>query len=264
MRLISFLLLSSLLFSGCKDAGNPNEKESTESTDQSQSVDLTRYPAALVEVFKAHGGLEQWNQMKTLTYTMGKEVHTTNLHNRDIVIKTDDYSIGGSGGKVWIAQDSTFYPPSRARFYHNLMFYFYAMPFIVADDGIIYSEAPALQKDGISYPAIKIAYENNIGDSPDDEYIIYYHPETKRMEWLAYTVTYGKEGKSDQFKYIKYSKWNEINELLLPTELDWYETENNLPTTSRNSPRIFTNIDIDASDMDKDFYQMPENGSYVD
>ena len=26
-----------------------------------------------------------------------------------------------------------------------------------------------------------------------DEYILYYHPETKKMSWLAYTVTYGKK-----------------------------------------------------------------------
>ena len=53
------------------------------------------------------------------------------------------------------------------------MFYFYAMPFILADDGIIYEDVAALKFEGKSYPGIKISYESGVGESPEDEYILY-------------------------------------------------------------------------------------------
>ena len=46
------------------------------------------------------------------------------------------------------------------KFYYNLMFYFYAMPFILADDGIVYEDVKPLDIEGKSYPGIKISYES--------------------------------------------------------------------------------------------------------
>ncbi|WP_405351014.1 DUF6503 family protein [Nonlabens sp. Asnod3-H03] len=268
MKKILLTLFAGVLLISCK---SENKKEAlplqTEIAPVEQ-IDLSIYPQAYQDVLATHGGLAQWSAMQSLTFKMPKEnsdeVHTTDLKTRDVVIEIEKYQIGSHNGKVWLAQDSTYFPKNRARFYHNLMFYFYTMPFILADDGIVYSETASLEKDGISYPGIKIAYQSNVGDSPDDEYILYYHPESKKMEWLAYTVTRGQGSKSTDFHFIKYNKWQEVNGLLLPEELTWYKTENNLPTEARGKPRIFTNVDIDASHMGADFYTIPDNGVYVD
>jgi hypothetical protein len=268
MRVLFLLSLFAILaLTSCKQ--DPKETtsatlEQTATTDKTVEADLSKYPQGLQDVFTAHGGLQEWSAMKTITFQLGDEVHTSNLQNRDMLIESENYTIGSEKGNVWIAQDSAAFPPSRARFYHNLMFYFYAMPFLLADDGIIYSDTPDLEMDGVSYPGIKIGYKAAVGDSPDDEYILYYHPETKKMSWLAYTVTYGKDQKSDIFSYIKYADWQVINGLLLPKSLDWYEAENNLPTVSRGAPRVFEKVDVDAAAMDTNFYSMPENGVEVD
>nr|WP_042286979.1 DUF6503 family protein [Nonlabens ulvanivorans] len=268
MKKILLALITVVLIMSCKTE-NKKEVQSpiTEVTPVTQ-IDLTTYPQAYQEVLAAHGGLAQWNAMQSLTFKMpkenGDEIHTTDLKTRDVIIETEKYQIGSHNGKVWLAQDSTYYPKERARFYHNLMFYFYTMPFILADDGIVYSETASLEKDGISYPGIKIAYQSNIGDSPDDEYILYYHPDTKKMEWLAYTVTRGQGSKSTDFHFIKYNKWQDVNGLLLPQELTWYNSEDNIPTEARGEPRVFTNVDIDASHMGADYYMIPDNGVYVD
>lgn len=137
------------------------------------------------------------------------------------------------------------------------------MPFIVADDGIVYSDAPELEEDGVNYKAIKVSYQANIDDSPDHEYILYYHPETKKMGWLAYTVTYGGNKKSDQFSFIKYAQWQEITGLSLPQALHWYKTEKNASTIMKGVARIFERGDIDSASMDNGFYSMPENGQMV-
>lgn len=267
-NLVPFLILLLVLHS-CKDQENKLPLESVNSVNtmkqpEKTPVDVSKYPQALQDVFEAHGGLQRWANMRTLTFKLGEEVHTSNLNNRDILIESPNYNIGRDAGQVWIAQDSIAFPPARARFYHNLMFYFYAMPFLFADDGIVYNDAPPLEMDGVIHPAIKISYQANVGDSPDDEYILYYHPETKKMTWLAYTVTYGKNEKSEIFKYIKYDQWQEVNGLLLPQYIDWYNTQDNLPTISRRTPRIFENVDIDGASMDHAFYTIPDNGVFVD
>jgi len=138
------------------------------------------------------------------------------------------------------------------------------MPFIVADDGILYNDVNPLEIQGTTYPGIKIGYQANRGDSPDDNYIVYYHPETKRMEWLAYTVTNGKKGKSDQYSYIKYNKWQEVNGLVLPQELTWYKVEKNKPTQPQGEPRVFTKVDVDRATMDVMTFVKPENGVFVE
>lgn len=268
MKKIAIILFTAIITISCKTDSKENKETTIPQTEAVKELDLTAYPQGLQEVLAAHGGLATWNNKQSLTFTMttdtGEEVHTTDLQSRDALIETSNYQIGAVNGKVWLAQDSTYYPKNRARFYHNLMFYFYAMPFILADNGIVYSDTPALEKGGISYPGIKVGYESNVGDSPDDEYILYYHPETYKMEWLAYTVTYGKDSKSTQFKFINYNKWQEINGLLLPQEMTWYTAVNGLPTEPAGRVRLFSKVDIDASSMGTGFYNKPTNGIYVD
>jgi len=144
------------------------------------------------------------------------------------------------------------------------MFYFYAMLFLLADDGIVYNEANSLDMGGITYPGIKIGYEANIGDTPDDTHILYYHPEAKKMEWLAYAVTYGKDGTSSQYSFVKYNKWQEVNGLLIPEEITWCKIKNNKPIESAGKARIFTKVDRDAANMDKMTFSKPESGVYVE
>lgn len=270
MRKTILTLFTVLVLTACKT--DTTKETETENQPQKKQVDLTKYPQGLQDVFTAHGGLQQWSDMQTMTYNMpkesGDETHTIDLKSRDVLIETANYRIGSAAGKVWIAQDTVAFPVERARFYHNLMFYFYAMPFILADDGIVYSDAQPLAMDGIIYPGIKIGYKPAVGDSPDDEYVLYYHPETKKMTYLSYTVTYGKDAKSPDFKYIKYSDWQEVNGLLLPKTLNWYHVENNLPTTPQTTGPYanvtFNKVDVDAAPMNKGYYNKPTSGVFVD
>lgn len=267
MKKITCFILFAILLVSCKNENNPekiNEAPVSKEVKKAPQIDLTKYPDDVIAVLDAHGGLQKWSEMKTLTFTLGEETHTTDLKSRDILIEGNGYHIGSDEGEVWIAQDSAVFPPQRARFYHNLMFYFYAMPFVLADDGIKYDAVEPLEMDGISFPGIKISYQNEIGDSPDDEYLLFYHPETKEMSWLGYTVTYGRNEKSDKFNFIKYSEWQEVSGLKLPKTLDWCNSVDGKPTVSRKSPRVFEKVDIDASPMDENYYKMPENGTAVE
>ncbi|WP_194851643.1 DUF6503 family protein [Nonlabens antarcticus] len=260
-------LLAILLLVSCREQTDKDLKDSNPVEMEVQPVNMGKYSQNLQDVFAAHGGLEKWNNMHSLTFTMPgenkDEVQTIDLKTRKTFIKTEKYDLGFDGEKIWLQQDSTYFKPERAEFYYNLMFYFYAMPFVLADDGITYTDVPALEMNGVSYPGIKVSYDAGIGNSPDDEYILYYDPSTKQMAWLSYTVTYGKEGKSDKLSYINYNKWQEINGLLLPEELTWYNVENGKPTEPSGPARKFTKVDIDAAAMDNSMYEKPSAGVFV-
>ena len=143
------------------------------------------------------------------------------------------------------------------------MFYFYAMPFVLGDDGIIYSEAEPIEFEGVTYPGILISYNSGVGESPDDEYILYYNPETYQMEWLAYTVTFGKNEKSKDFRFIRYNDWQDLNGLQLPNSISWYTYENNTPKELRNTVE-FVNVTLKNSKPNSDLFEMPEGAAVVD
>lgn len=258
------ILLLTVLISACK-----NEKQ-TESTvvNEITKEDITTsiYPEAISKVFDAHGGIDTWNAMQMLSFTMekpnGKEVTTLNLKTRAEVIETPDYVMGYDGSTQWVLEkDNTPYK-GNAKFYKGLMFYFYAMPFVLGDDGIMYENIEPLTFEGKTYLGILISYESGIGVSPDDQYKIYYDKATGEMAWLGYTVTFGKDEKSKDFHFIRYNNWQTINGLKLPKSIDWYKYENNLPTEKRNTVE-FMDVVLSEKAPDASIFELPEGATIV-
>ena len=260
MKKISQLLILVLLITACKN--EPKQESTIEDEVKAENVTTSIYPESITKVFDAHGGIDNWNKMKTLAFTMekpnGKEVTTVDLKTRAELIDTPTHQQGYDGSSIWIKNKAdNKNDGSRAGFYRGLMMYFYAMPFIVGDDGIIYEDAEPLVFEGKTYPGILISYDAGVGSSPDDQYVIYYDSETGQMEWLSYTVTYGKKGKSKAFKYIRYNNWQTVNGLTLPKSIDWYNYENNVPTEKRNTVE-FTDVVLTEQATDASMFSVAE------
>lgn len=264
MKKLSFILLALVAFVACKDDTKQEDSiviNDTVEVSEIEAETTPSYPAELTAVIDAHGGMAAWNQMKNLCYEIdsrgGTEVHTIDLENRKSKIEHREWSIGYDGTDVWLLQNKENAYQGNARFYHNLMFYFYAMPFILSDDGIVYSEIPPTELDGKMYNGIKVGYNAGVGDSPEDEYILYFDPETNKMTWLGYTVTYRSGEKSDDWHFIKYDKWQEVNGLLLPEKLMWYNVENGLPAGERND-LLFDKVTVSTMKLDAAVFAKPE------
>ena len=229
-------------------------------TDKSLSDNEAEYQqpehhvAALTEIFKAHGGYEQWDKMKTLSYKKGEETTITHLKNRKIRLESPDQVIGFDGEHVWVTPDSA--DASRSRFYHNLFFYFYAMPFVVGDPGANYEVLEKRALKGKTYNQIKVGFDQGVGDAPDDNYILFSNPETNRMEWLMYTVTYRSGEPGEKYNLINYKSWDTFNSLILPTAIEWYQFENDSVGDPR-SEIIFENTEILASAPNAALFEMP-------
>ena len=264
MKNLQFVFTLALLFVGCKE----NKNESTVIEDiTANDITTSIYPENITKVFDAHGGIDNWNKMKTLSFTIqnpnGAEVVTTNLKTRAELRDTPTYSAGFDGRTLWVNDKYGQEYKRNAKFYKGLMMYFYAMPFIVGDDGIIYEDAEPLTFEGKTYPGVLISYEAGVGLSPKDQYIVFYNDETGQMEWLAYTVTFGQDEKSKKFSYIRYDDWQTLNGLVLPNSISWYRVEDGQPTEIAQT-REFKNIILDEKAPESSRFAMPEGAKIIE
>ncbi|MEE9408495.1 MAG: DUF6503 family protein [Polaribacter sp.] len=216
------------------------------------------FPEELGRIFEKHGGINIWRKAQILSFNKGEEVHTVDLQSRKSVINTPKFSLGFDGKEVWLDEDKEGVYKGNPTFYYNLYFYFYAMPFVLADDGITYSKEHDLVFEGVSYPGYKISYASDKGASPDDNYIVYYNPKTYQMEWLAYTVTFRSKSNSDKYNLIKYNKWENVNGLVLPKEITWYKKdENGVPTEPAKPATEFTLPLVSQAKLADSFFEKP-------
>ncbi len=261
MKKIVIVFVSILALSACK-------KSTTEykTNNVAQEVNTKELPENISGILKAHGGLDIWNSMESLAFGMQKgedlEMTTTALKSRKSLIETSHHKLGFDGTNVWLQNKDTVTYKGKAKFYYNLMFYFYAMPFVLADDGITYKEAPALEVDGKKYPGIHISYDAGVGESPDDEYILYYDDETKKMTWLAYTVTYFSKEKATKYSLIKYVDWQNVDGLQLPATLQWHVYADGKVGEVRNEVK-FTQV-VASKEMDASMFEKPTNSVVVE
>ena len=248
MKKIGLLLVAVIILSACK--------ENTEMTKKNEN----KFPKQLSKVFEKHGGLDKWNELKQLSFIKGNEKHIIDLKSRKSLITSENYVLGFDGDKPWLQlKDSTAFKGNKD-FYYNLYFSFYAMPFVLADDGIVYEDSKPLVFEGKSYPGIKISYKANIGSSPDDNYYVYYNPKTIQMEWLQYSVTFFSKKPTTKVNTIRYNDWTDVDGFLLPNSLIWYKKDDkgNISEPAR-SATVFTNQKVSTEKLDDSiFYKSKE------
>jgi hypothetical protein len=251
------LLLIAITVISCK---NDDKKETStkEEVKETKQVKKENFPEELGKVFQTHGGINAWRKAQVLSFNKGEEVHTTDLKSRKIVVNHPKYSLGFDGKKVWLSEDEKGIFKGNPEFYYNLYFYFYAMPFVLADDGIIYEKVAPISFEGTDFPGYKISYEANVGTSPDDNYIIYYNPKSYQMVWLAYTVTFNSREPSEKYNLIKYNKWENVNGLILPQEITWYKKDDaGNPIEQARPATEFTLPLISQAKLADSFFEKP-------
>lgn len=203
--------------------------------------------------------------MKSLSYDIvnekGDETQMVDLHSRVERIESSTFQSGYDGKNYWVVADTSY--KGNPKFYTNLMFYFYAMPFVLADDGIVYSRVEPLSFEGVDYPGYRISYSEDVGVSPEDEYYIHYYPSTYEMAWLGYTVTFYSGEKSEKISWIRYNDWKQFNGLKLPNTLSWYKTDEGKITELRNT-RTFANVMISDQVFPTEKLAMIEGARIVD
>jgi len=265
MKNLLFGLLGFALVFSCNQSTNTkNVKVKT------NELDTRVYLGNISKVFDAHGGIDTWNAFESLYFEIEKptanDAYNVALKDRKSLISMEHHKLGFDGKSVWIQNLDTIPYKGNAKFYYNLMFYFYAMPYVLGDDGIHYEDVDPISFEGKEYPGVKISYDAGIGTSSDDEYVLYYDKDTYKMSWLAYTVTYFSKEKSKTFNLIKYNEWNTVAGIELPKKIQWYIfKEGKIEGADEGHGSVsFVNAKLSKEKPKDGLFKVPEDGTIIE
>jgi hypothetical protein len=122
-----------------------------------------------------------------------------------------------SGKEIYFDQNKVFADSSEGstnsiRFAAFTWSYFFLFPYKLSDPGTNWSDMKMDSLNGKKYEVQKLTFSENIGDAPDDWYIVYSDPDNHLIEAAAYIVTAGgtsvKEAEEDPhaITYDNYQK----------------------------------------------------------
>ncbi len=138
--------------------------------------------------------------------------------------KKDGSSLIYNGEKVFLS------PPEAndkgARFDMFTWSYFFALPYKLNDPGTSLELQEMRVLDTIQHQTAKLTFEKNVGDSPDDWYILYTDPKENILKAAAYIVTFGSTGNTEKAEsdphIIQYNDFVDLEGIPFATTWDFY------------------------------------------
>ncbi len=192
--------------------------------------------AELGSALDAHGGLEKWRGFSGVEYDLTwksakgerHDHQLFNLQDRSGLITSEKYTLGSSGGNVWVKPGPDALGGMPPRFYMGTPFYFFGMPFVFADPGSNQESLGKKSFRGTEYDAFRITFAKGTGDTPDDYYVAYLDPASEQLKLAIYVVTYPKmrgDKTIDQLERhaIVFDEWQTVAGLLVPKKAQFYK-----------------------------------------
>lgn len=161
------------------------------------------------------GGKERFN---------GTIYSKTNSSKIKMQRKSDKGEVVFDGEEVYIIPDTTDW--QGARFAVFTWQYFFMAPYKLNDPGTNWELTGEKPISSRPYNTGKLTFSEGTGDAPDDWYLIYQNTDTKRLDGMAYIVTYGGRDatKAEESAHaIYYDNWQDLrNGIPVATDWDFY------------------------------------------
>ncbi|PKG42150.1 hypothetical protein [Psychroflexus sp. MES1-P1E] len=158
------------------------------------------------------------------------KIYSTTNSSQVKVVNQEGTELFFDGSEVWIHPEDSLY--QGARFDALTWSYFFMAPYKLNDIGTYHSKTkPLPYQDDSVLETTKLTFGNNVGDSPDDWYVVYQRKEDNLLAAMAYIVTFGgkSEEKASQNPHaINYEDYKEIDSIPFAhrwTFWNWSETE---------------------------------------
>ncbi len=244
-------------------ACNPTLDENSANVGTDPNTVLASAKAPFILPFlDRHGGIDQWQAFKTLTFETGNEnfsqKYAVDLATRKILIEGEKGQVGFDGENVWIAPSKEAFPTGGRphRFMYSMAFYFLGIPYVYADPGVIASEPMKETFDGKTYDVVRVSYEVGVGDSSGDTYVNYFDPVTKELEFLLYTVTYHSGERNEDYYATIYDSWQTVDGMKVPKDISFaFIDEGKLNVYVKSS---YKNVTFSKTTLNEDFFRRPE------
>lgn len=219
------------------------------------------------KLLNAHGDWSKWVNAKSFSFAMIHETnlawenHYINLTDRKVRIDADTWQAGNDGEKIWISPNRQAFQGNSVRFYHNLYFYFYSIPYIFTDPGVLVEKVENKMLNGQYFETFQVNFEENVGDSPGDHYFMLVDPDTGKLAWVLYSVTFFDKNNT-KMNALKYEDYRNTDGMIFPRVMTGYQYEND--STGRLIYQVsFADVALDTEEIDEDFFEMPKKEAVV-
>lgn len=169
-----------------------------------------------------------------------------------------------NGDEIYVNKENVFVSPSLkenngVRFHAYTWSYFFLYPYKLHDNGTKWNYHFKTKETNNNFDVAKLSFEANIGDAPDDWYIVYSNKETNRLEHVAYIVTAGKtkEAAEKDPHAIKYLDYKMIDGIPIATNWEFYGWNIEEGLTNKIGSAKITNIRF--IDGFRDSFSIPES-----
>jgi hypothetical protein len=186
------------------------------------------------KMIDAHGGMDKWQNAPSVSFAdnlipagapaglAGNVTVEQGTRRAYIEFPSMDMRLGWDGQTAWAQNWGVPYPP---RFLALLNYYFLNLPWLALDPGVVLGPPgrETLWDDPVEYITIEMTFEPGVGDTPDDYYVLYIHPDNYLLKGCRYIVTYRAllpEGVASTPEHILiFDRYQSVEGLVVPSLL---------------------------------------------
>ncbi|QDU32843.1 hypothetical protein KS4_08790 [Poriferisphaera corsica] len=162
------------------------------------------------------------------------------------------------GNSAWLSPTSSAF--KRARFHLLTWPYFITVGYKLSDPGVnIEYLGEQLWKEGESYPAFRMTFGPNVGDTPDDWYVLYVDTKRNLIVGMNYIVTYGTTlaEAEKEVHAISYDRYQLIEGVDVPWRMTFWHWDPSKGITDKLGELNFSSAKFITPG--KTYFQKPEN-----
>ncbi|SFT56394.1 hypothetical protein SAMN05216474_1347 [Lishizhenia tianjinensis] len=162
---------------------------------------------------------------------------------------------------VWLSPDTASYP--KARFDIFTWSYFMALPHKLNDEGLHFKEFPHKELEGKSYATQHLSFSNEVGDAPDDWYVLYQDTTSGLLHAAAYIVTLNKDkATAEQDPHaIVYKDYQLVDGIPISTRWEFYGWRKEKGLTQKLGEASLSNLQF--LKRSEALFQLPANKKEV-
>ncbi|WP_432798310.1 hypothetical protein [Poriferisphaera sp. WC338] len=244
------------------------------------AVDIAKEKGSklLHDAIEAHGGLKKFQSYGTFTYhtdglpySAAAPLHfdqTTDLvarrHRMEGTSAKGSFVSGSNDTQGWTTSSEILGIPPRWVNHGNS--YFVLMPFIFADPGITVRHVGDREYGGQVFDAVAVSYNKGVGDTAEDDYILYLDKETKCLRLIDFSVTYGPMRGDTAIedlprRSLEFKKWVDVDGLMVPEILHyapWEQTSTGGKRKDAGVQYMISNIDFKRERPSPSLFEAPQ------
>jgi len=197
-------------------------------------------PDVVRRMIEAHGGMQAWHAAPSVSFTdRWGDGLSTRVTVEQGGRRSHIQEVGTSARMAWDGERawSLAWKGAPPRFAARLSYYFLDLPWLTQDPGVnLADRGPGrLWDDPTPYTTVMMTFDEGVGDTPDDTFELYIHPETHLLKACRYVMTYravlppGAE--KAPAHVVVFDQHATVNGLVVPTRFTVYGMDHSVLTT---------------------------------